>query len=127
VKVYVKAKDGKPLMPTHPAKARVLVKQGKAYVVKRTPFIIQLTYESKTYTQPVTVGIDDGGVNVGIGAVADGKCLYQEEIKLRDDIREKLDTRRIYRRNRRNRKTRYRKARFANRKTNIPKGLTQNN
>src|SRR3989344_8868319 len=35
---------GKPLMPTTPAKARHLVKQGKAKVVKRKPFVIQLKY-----------------------------------------------------------------------------------
>jgi hypothetical protein len=58
--VYVISKDGKTLMPTHSAKARKLLKQGKAIVKQRKPFTIQLTYETTTYTQPVTLGIDSG-------------------------------------------------------------------
>jgi len=38
MKVYVKSQEGKWLMPTHPAKARILLKKGKAKVVQRTPF-----------------------------------------------------------------------------------------
>lgn len=41
---YVINRHGKPLMPCHPAKARLLLKQGKAKVIKRTPFTIQLIY-----------------------------------------------------------------------------------
>ncbi|WP_286818825.1 RRXRR domain-containing protein [Desulfobacter sp. UBA2225] len=52
-----------------------------------------------------TVGIDDGGIHVGIAAVSKGKSLFQQEITLRSDIKSKLDTRRQYRRSRRNRKT----------------------
>jgi len=37
-------------------------------------------------------------------------------IKLRQDVKSNIDTRRIYRRSRRNRKTRYRKPRFQDRK-----------
>ena len=119
MKVYVYAQNGNKLMPTYPAKARVLLKSGKARVKTRVPFCIQLTYNSTEYTQPVTVGIDDGGVNVGISAVSNGKTLYQEEIALRKDVSAKLKTRRDYRRGRRYRKTRCRKARFNNRKASI--------
>ena len=107
-------------MPTHSAKARILVKEGKAKVIQKTPFAIQLTYASPEIVQPVTVGIDDGGVNVGIAALSGDRVLHQEEIKLRTDIKTKLDTRGSYRRGRRNRKTRYRKARFLNRKQSLP-------
>ena len=107
-------------MPTNPANARVLLKQGKAKVIQRTPFAIQLLYETTEHIQPVIVGIDDGGIHVGIAAVSKGKSLFQQEITLRSDIKSKLDTRRQYRRSRRNRKTRYRKSRFLNRKSSIP-------
>ncbi|WP_287126484.1 RRXRR domain-containing protein [Desulfobacter sp.] len=50
-------------------------------------------------------GGDDGGIHVGIAAVSQGKSLFQQEITLRSDIKSKLDTRRQYRRSRRNRKT----------------------
>ncbi|MBM4328623.1 MAG: restriction endonuclease [Deltaproteobacteria bacterium] len=121
MKVYVKSFDGTWLMPTHAAKARVLVKQNRAKVVQRTPFAIQLTYKATGHIQPSTIGIDDGGVSVGISAVANGKPLYQEEVELRTDIKSKMKIRREYRRGRRYRKTRYRKCRFLNRRHSIPR------
>ena len=36
--VYVLGMDGDPLDPTHPAKARILLKNKKAKVVRRLPF-----------------------------------------------------------------------------------------
>jgi len=120
MQVYVKSKSGTWLMPTNPANARIMLKQAKARVIHRTPFTIQLIYDTTEHIQPVTVGIDDGGINIGIAAVSNGKVLFQQELVLRSDIKSKLDTRRKYRRSRRNRKTRYRKARFLNRKQSIP-------
>ena len=121
MKVYVKSKSGKWLMPTNPANARRLLKQDKAKVIQRTPFAIKLLYKTTEYTQPVTVGIDDGGISVGVAAVAEDKVLYQKELHLRADIKTKMDTRRSYRRGRRHRKTRYRKPRWQNRKNSIPR------
>ena len=107
-------------MPTNPANARILLKQGKAKIIQRTPFAVQLLYETTEHIQPVTVGIDDGGIHVGIAAVSHGQSLFQQEVVLRSDIKSKLDTRRQYRRSRRHRKTRYRKPRSLNRKHSIP-------
>jgi len=120
MKVSVKSQSGKWLMPTNPANARILLKQGKATVIQRTPFAIHLLYETTEHIQPVTVGIDDGGINIGIAAVSNGKVLFQQEVVLRSDVKSKLDTRRQYRKSRRNRKTRYRKSRCLNRKSSIP-------
>lgn len=39
--VYVLNKHGEPLMPCSPGKARLLLKQQKAHVIKRTPFTIK--------------------------------------------------------------------------------------
>ena len=44
--VYVLNKHGKPLMPCKPAKARHLLNDGKAIVLRREPFTIQLLYGS---------------------------------------------------------------------------------
>lgn len=115
MKVYVKSKAGNWLMPTYPAKARYLLKQGKAKVISRTPFSIQLTYETSELTQDIVVGIDDGGIHVGIACVANDESIYQEELNLRTDIKSKMDTRRSYRRGRRYRNCRYRQPRFLNR------------
>ncbi|WP_287127019.1 RRXRR domain-containing protein, partial [Desulfobacter sp.] len=56
--VYVKSQSGKWLMPTNPANARILIKKGRAKVIQRTPFVIQLLYETTEHVQTVTVGID---------------------------------------------------------------------
>ena len=40
--VYVLNRHGEPLMPCSPRKARLLLKEGKAKVKRRTPFTIQL-------------------------------------------------------------------------------------
>lgn len=115
--VYVLNKDGQPLMPTkNHAKVRVLLKAGKAKVVKKFPFVIQLMYESTKYTQEVVLGVDAGSKHIGLSATAKDKVLYEADVELRNDIVDLLSTRRQNRRTRRNRKTRYRKARFDNRK-----------
>ncbi|MGK0290762.1 MAG: hypothetical protein ACI86H_002224 [bacterium] len=115
MKVYVQSLAGGYLMPTNPAKARFLLKKGKAKVVNRTPYTIQLQYLSDEKTQPITIGCDDGGIFVGLSAISKDQVLLQEEVILRTDIKGKMDSRRTYRRGRRNRKTRYRKPRFLNR------------
>ena len=83
MRVYVQSKSGTWLMPTHAAKARFLLKQGKAKVIQSVPFAIQLQYDSPEIVQSVTVGIDDGGIHVGVAAVVGEKVLYQEEVNQR--------------------------------------------
>lgn len=115
--VYVLSKDGQPLMPTtRHGKARRLLKEGKAKVVKRCPFTIQLQYESTTYTQELTLGVDAGSKHIGLSVTSETKEYYAGEVELRNDIVELISTRRETRKNRRNRKTRYRKKRFDNRR-----------
>ena len=114
--VYVLSKTGQPIMPTkNHAKVRLLINSGKAKVVKRTPFTIQLTGVSKTYTQDITLGVDAGSKKIGLSATMAKKVLFEAEVTLRNDIVDLLASRREQRRTRRNRKTRYRKARFLNR------------
>jgi hypothetical protein len=43
--VFVLSKNKKPLNPCHPAKARRLLKQGKAVIHKKYPFTIRLKYK----------------------------------------------------------------------------------
>ena len=118
--VYVLNKSGNPIMPTERlGKVRRMLKSGQAKIVNRTPFTIQLTYEPETkVVQETTLGMDTGYENVGISVVTEKKELFSGQFKLRNDIQAKLETRRMYRRTRRGNKTRYRKARFLNRKKN---------
>ena len=103
-------------MPTTPGRARKWLKDKRARVVRKEPFTIQLRFETATYTQPGTVGVDTGSQVVGIAATANGEVVFQAEVHLRNNIVAKMTRRRQYRRNRRSRKTRYRAPRFANRR-----------
>ena len=121
--VYVISKNGQPLMPTERhGKVRKMLESGKAKVVKRTPFTIQLQYETSEYVQPVTLGVDPGYKSVGLSAVTDTREVFAAETKVRTNIPKLLATRRMFRRSRRGRKTRYRKPRFNNRVGSKPKG-----
>ena len=121
--VYVLNKNGAPIMPTrNHAKVRVLLKQGKAKVVKRTPFTIQLLYDSTNYTQPISLGVDAGSKVIGLSATTNTKELFASNITIRNDIVNLLSTRRQNRRTRRSHKTRYRKPRFNNRVSSKKQG-----
>ena len=103
-------------MPTkRHGKIRKMLKQGRAKVVKRCPFTVQLLYDTTNVTQNITLGVDAGSKHIGISATTETKELYAAEVELRSDIVGLLSDRRAYRRSRRNRKTRYRKPRFQNR------------
>ena len=119
--VYVLSKDGKPLMPTtRHGKVRRLLRDGKAKVVLRCPFTIKLLYDTPDIVQKLTLGVDTGSSVIGSAVYAEnGDILYTAKTTIRNDIKEKMDQRRMYRRNRRNRKTRYRKPRFLNRGNSI--------
>jgi 5-methylcytosine-specific restriction endonuclease McrA len=116
MKVFVLSKEGKPLMPTTPRRARVWLKAKRARMVRQDPFTIRLRFATKAYVQAAKVGVDTGSRCVGLAATTSGEVVFQAEVHLRDDITEKMTQRRQYRRNRRARKTRYREARYDNRR-----------
>ena len=113
--VYILNKNDKALMPCKPRKARLLLKEGKAKVVNRTPFTIQLRYGSSGYTQQVNLGVDAGSKYIGLSATTQKRELFKATVELRQDIPKLLESRRSLRRSRRTRKLRYRPARFNNR------------
>ena len=109
-------------MPTERfGKVRRLLKNSLAHVVCRIPFTIQLDYDTTDYTQPVSLGVDAGSKHIGISVTTSEKELYAADVELRNDIVDKLSTRREQRRTRRSR-LRYRKARFNNRASSKRKG-----
>lgn len=115
--IYVRSKEGKALMPSERGgRIGYLLRHGKAHVVSRVPFIVQLDYESTIYTQEVSLGIDAGSKHIGVSASSEKRELLAAQVELRSDVVNLLSTRRELRRARRNRKTRYRKVRFDNRK-----------
>ncbi len=103
-------------MPCSQRKARLLLKEDKARIIGYKPFAIQLTVPTGESTQKVHLGVDTGAKHIGIAATSENKVLAKGKIELRDDIHKNMQTRSALRRDRRNRNTRYREARFLNRK-----------
>ena len=122
---------GKPLMPTtRLGKVYRLLKTQKTHIVSYEPFTIQLDYEPDTHIiQPMTLGVDSGAIHSGYSVANEHREYYNTEVIARDDISKRLSDRAMYRRNRRSRKTRYRKPRFNNRKNKkkgwLPPSLEQ--
>ena len=120
--VYVKSIDGKALMPTSNAKARKLLKQKKAKVVSLRPFVIKLTYKTKTeYTQKLHLGVDSGYSNIGFSVIDTKQEYIAGEVKLLEGMKDRLCAKRSCRRARRSR-LRYRKPRWNNRVKSKKKG-----
>lgn len=108
-----------PLNPCHPAAARQLLTQGKAAVFRRFPFVIILKEECHHKIEPLRLKIDPGSKVTGLALVHDGTghVVFAAEINHRGSyIHNELTARRSIRRSRRSRNTRYRAARFNNRK-----------
>jgi 5-methylcytosine-specific restriction endonuclease McrA len=120
-RVFVLSEQGKALMPCHAARARELVRKGRAGVVRRYPFVIRLKNNPhQPGSQPVAIKLDPGAKTTGIALVrltsSAHIVLHLSELTHRGaTIRENLDQRRAFRRNRRGRKMWYRAPRFNNR------------
>lgn len=102
MKVLAINQHQRPLMPTTPRKARILLKQGRAKIVGRDPFTIQLLYGTRGYTQPVTLGVDAGYETIGYSAVSEKEELVGGEMKLLDGMTKRITERHTFRRTRRN-------------------------
>lgn len=98
-----------------------MLKQNKAKIAKYELFTIQLLFDCENQTQEVNLGIDAGSKHIGVSATTEKQVLYEADIELRNDIVDKLSSRREARRTRRNR-LRYRPARFNNRVKSKHKG-----
>ena len=69
--VFALNQFGKPLMPYHPGKVRILLKENKAFVKRRTPFTIQLTVPVKEKLYPITLGVDVGYKHIGLSVTTE--------------------------------------------------------
>lgn len=124
--VFMVGSTGKPLMPTSPKRARLLLKSKRADVFRNNPFTIRLLDREDGDLQPLELKVDPGSKTTGVvlaihGAVRGWFCLAAWELQHRGQvIRDALLSRAQLRRGRRSRKTRYRAPRFSNRTK--PKG-----
>jgi 5-methylcytosine-specific restriction endonuclease McrA len=108
------------LNPVHPGRARILLKSGKAAVLKRYPFTIVLKAKiEQPHLAGLRLKLDPGSKTTGIALLDEqsGQVVFAAELSHRGQaIRDALLSRKSVRRGRRNRHTRYRKPRFSNRR-----------
>jgi 5-methylcytosine-specific restriction endonuclease McrA len=118
--VFVINSKREPLMPCSAARARMLLRRGKAAVWRRYPFTLILKEaRPETKTQPLRLKIDPGAKTTGLAIVNDatGHVLFAAEVIHRSQtVRDALKKRKAIRRSRRQRNTRYRPPRFNNRR-----------
>ncbi|MDX2932921.1 RNA-guided endonuclease IscB [Streptomyces ipomoeae] len=130
-RVFVLSKDGQPLMPCHPARARELLGKGRAVVARQTPFTIRLKDRTlaESEVDGVQLRIDPGSKGTGLALThekketsSDGttvtarRGLISVELQHRgDQIRMCMQQRAGYRHRRRSANCRYRAPRSHNR------------
>ncbi|MFG2501785.1 RNA-guided endonuclease IscB [Streptomyces sp. NPDC048441] len=130
-RVFVLARDRRPLMPCHPARARELLSNGRAVVHRQVPFTIRLRDRTRADSEVdgVQLRIDPGSKGTGIAltdektetdergeAVLVRRGLVTAELQHRgDQIRHCMRQRAGYRRRRRSANLRHRAPRSNNR------------
>ncbi|EFH81303.1 RNA-guided endonuclease IscB [Ktedonobacter racemifer] len=123
-RILIVDQQRRPLMPTTPARARLLLKSRKAAILRRFPLVLILKEaRPEAVVEPLRVKLDPGSQTSGIAVVNErsGEVVWAAELTHRSQaVHEALSKRRAARRSRRSRHTRYRAARFANRRR--PKG-----
>jgi 5-methylcytosine-specific restriction endonuclease McrA len=130
-RAFVLDTNRNPLMPCHPARARKLLAKGRASVFRKQPFTIIIHDRVDGIRQDLELREDPGSKTTGFALCLHGhrgwRCVHGAEVHHRGYlIKDTLINRRGYRRNRRNRKTRYRQPRFDNRarqKETLPPSL----
>ena len=116
--VLVIDKRKQPCNTISAAYARILLFSKQAVIHKRFPFTIRLRNDNAVLKdRSYTVKLDPGSKITGVAITDDKESVVMlAEIEHRGHIIKKnLDSRRAVRRSRRNRKTRYREAKFQNR------------
>jgi 5-methylcytosine-specific restriction endonuclease McrA len=119
-RVFVLDHEKRPLMPCSPARARLLLRRKRAAIFRYQPFtIVLLVPRPEAVVTPLRVKVDPGSVTTGLALLdeASGKVVWAAELSHQGRaVHDKLLKRHAQRRARRQRKTRYRAARFANRR-----------
>ncbi len=120
--VFVIDQEKRPLAPIHPGRARKLLSSGQAAVYRRFPFVLILQRQvcaSEERPNPLRLKIDPGSKTTGLAVLNEttGQIVWAAELTHRgEQIHHALQQRAGVRRGRRARHTRYRQARWRNRR-----------
>ena len=118
--VFVVDSEKRPVDPIHPGAARRLLTLRRAAVYRRYPFTLILREpQPEAPTPPLRLKIDPGSKTTGLALVNDvsGAVVWAAELTHRgQQVKKHLTDRHAVRRSRRQRKTRYRPARWLNRR-----------
>ncbi len=110
-------------MPCHAARARQLVKQGRAMRrFNKGIFFIQLVDRADGAVQPIAVGVDPGSKREGVTVKSEFHTYLNVQAEAVDWVSKHVEVRKILRRGRRGRKTPYRKNRKNRARGGIPPG-----
>src|SRR5260370_13641625 len=97
-RVLVVDAQKRPLMPCTPARARILLKAGKAAVLRRFPFVlIMKETKPEACITPLRLKIDPGAKTTGLAITNDvtGEVVFAAEITHRgEQVRDELTTQR---------------------------------
>lgn len=108
--VPVISSSGKPLMPCHPARARILIKKKRAKPgFKKGIFYIRLVDREDGNVQPIVVGIDPGSKKEGITVQSAKHTYLNIQADAVTNVKKAVETRKNMRRTRRSRNTPCRK------------------
>lgn len=119
--VPVVSSTSKPLMPCHPAKARRLVREGKAIRrFKKGLFYLKLTQRQDGDTQPIATGVDPGSKREGFTVKSKKHTYLNIQATAVTWVKDHAEQRRTMRRGRRYRKTPCRKNRKNRARGGIP-------
>ncbi|NHM27984.1 HNH endonuclease [Desulfofundulus sp. TPOSR] len=121
--VAVLDRKKRPLAPCSEKRARQLLERGRAVVYRIYPvFTIRLKDRllEECGTPPVRLKVDPGAKTSGFSLLREDSAeratvVHQSHLVHREDVKDRVDTRRACRRGRRNRHTWYREPRFNNR------------
>lgn len=123
--VYVLDKYNKPLMPTTRfGHVRYLLKHNLAVAISNNPFTIKLKYNSTSYIQLLTLGIDVGRENIGLAVSNEkGECLFLAEVQTNNkQVVKNMYERKIHRQDRRRRKRIQKQRKAIRDNTNLKNG-----
>ena len=110
--VAVISSTGKPLMPCHSARARELVRKRRAVRrFDRGLFYIRLLDRAAGETQEIAVGIDPGSKKEAMTLKSEFHTYLNIQMDAKKGVKRKIETRKIMRRARRQRKAPFRKCR----------------